>query len=78
MLYEVITLGSGGLLGLASLKISSFELFCIACIFLGAGNAFAQYYRFAAADAAPDNSKSKAISLVLAGGVVAAFSYNFV
>jgi len=71
--FGATVLGSGGLLGLASLKISSFELFCIACIFLGAGNAFAQYYRFAAADAAPDNSKSKAISLVLAGGVVAAF-----
>jgi predicted MFS family arabinose efflux permease len=38
---------------------------------VGSGNAFAQYYRFAAADAAPDHFKSKAISLVLAGGVVA-------
>lgn len=71
--FGAAVLGSGGLLGLASLKISSFELFCVACVFLGAGNAFAQYYRFAAADAAPDNFKSKAISLVLAGGVVAAF-----
>lgn len=65
--------GTGGLLGVAALKMSSFELFCLACIFLGAGNAFAQYYRFAAADAAPDSFKSKAISLVLAGGVAAAF-----
>jgi predicted MFS family arabinose efflux permease len=31
-----------------------------------------QYYRFAAVDTAPENFRSKAISLVLAGGVVAA------
>lgn len=65
--------GTGGLIGVAALKTSSFELFCVACICLGVGNAFAQYYRFAAADAAPENFKSKAISLVLAGGVAAAF-----
>ena len=33
-------------------------------------NAFGQYYRFAAADAAPADFKAKAISLVLAGGLV--------
>jgi predicted MFS family arabinose efflux permease len=71
--FGAAVLGSGGLLGVAALMVPSFELFCIASIFVGAGNAFAQYYRFAAADAAPDNFKSKAISLVLAGGVVAAF-----
>jgi MFS family permease len=66
--------GSGGVLGVAALKIGSFELFSLACMCVGAGNAFAQYYRFAAADAAPDHFKSKAISLVLAGGVFAAIA----
>lgn len=61
----------GGVLGVVALKIGSFEVFCLACMCVGSGNAFAQYYRFAAADAAPDHFKSKAISLVLAGGVVA-------
>jgi predicted MFS family arabinose efflux permease len=62
---------TGGVLGVAALKIGSFEVFSLACMCVGSGNAFAQYYRFAAADAAPDHFKSKAISLVLAGGVVA-------
>lgn len=62
---------AGGLLGALALKISSFELLSLACMCVGAGNAFAQYYRFAAADAAPESFRSKAISLVLAGGVIA-------
>jgi MFS family permease len=66
-----VILGLGGVVGTIALKISSFELFCLACMCLGAGNAFAQYYRFAAADAAPEAFRSKAISLVLAGGVIA-------
>ena len=67
-----IVFGVGGLLGMRALQIESFELFCLGAMCVGSGNAFAQYYRFAAADAAPENFKSKAISLVLAGGVVAA------
>jgi predicted MFS family arabinose efflux permease len=62
---------TGGVLGVVALKMGSFEVFSLACMCVGSGNAFAQYYRFAAADAAPDHFKSKAISLVLAGGVVA-------
>ncbi|MCJ7837771.1 MAG: MFS transporter, partial [Burkholderiales bacterium] len=37
---------------------------------LGVYNAFGQYYRFAAADAASHDFKAKAISLVLTGGLV--------
>jgi predicted MFS family arabinose efflux permease len=66
-----VVFGCGGLLGMMALKSGSFTLFSLACMCVGAGNAFAQYYRFAAADAAPENFKGKAISLVLAGGVVA-------
>ena len=36
----------------------------------GVYNAFGQYYRFAAADAATHDFKAKAISYVLAGGLV--------
>jgi MFS family permease len=39
----------------------------------GASAAFAWYYRFAAADASPMAFKPKAISLVMAGGVLAGF-----
>ncbi len=41
---------------------------------MGAYQGFAQYYRFAAADAVPEAVKSKAISFVVAGGIVAAFA----
>lgn len=50
----------------------SFVLFCLGAAVLGSFNAFAQYLRFAAADAADKDFRAKAISLVLAGGVVAA------
>jgi len=37
-------------------------------------NGFGQYYRFTAAEVAPDDFRSRAISYVLAGGMVAAFA----
>ena len=39
---------------------------------LGGFNGFATYYRFAAAEVAPEEFRSRAISLVMAGGIVAA------
>jgi MFS family permease len=50
---------------------SSFLLFCVGIIGLGVFNGAALFYRFAAADSATPAFRSKAISLVLAGGVVA-------
>ncbi|HKY01030.1 MAG TPA: MFS transporter [Burkholderiales bacterium] len=49
---------------------ANFWLFCFGTTIFGVYNAFGQYYRFAAADAAPADYKSRAISLVLAGGLV--------
>ncbi|MBN9310649.1 MFS transporter [Devosia sp.] len=50
-----------------------FPLFCVALAALGAPAAFANQYRFAAADSVPPALKSRAISWVLFGGVVAGF-----
>jgi len=50
----------------------SFALFCVATFLTGTYQSFALYYRFAAADTASEDFKAKAISWVLAGGVVAA------
>ena len=50
--------------------VGSLALLCLGTLLLGAYNAFGQYYRFAAADAAPADFKAKAISLVLAGGLL--------
>ncbi|MGO1117262.1 MFS transporter [Rhodovibrionaceae bacterium A322] len=63
---------AGGLLGMLSIFEANFLLLCFASTLTGAAAAFAMYYRFAAADTASDAFKSKAISLVLAGGVLAA------
>jgi hypothetical protein len=51
-----------------------FDLFCAGSMLVGAFNAFGQQYRFAAADAAGEAFRARAISLVVAGGVVAAFA----
>jgi MFS family permease len=54
----------------AGIVTGGFWLFCLGMVFLGAAGAFAQQYRFAAADAAPPDFRPNAISWVLAGGVV--------
>jgi MFS family permease len=61
---------AGGLIATAAIALGSFPLLCAGSVLLGAYNAFGQYYRFAAADAAPSDFKAKAISYVLAGGLV--------
>jgi MFS family permease len=63
----------GGLCTLAIFE-RRFELFCIGSMLVGAFNAFGQQYRFAAADAAGEKFRARAISLVVAGGVIAAFA----
>ena len=50
----------------------SFYLFILGSILLGFSQANQQFYRYAAADNVSNNLKSKAISLVLAGGIIAA------
>ena len=52
----------------------NFALFCAGSFFLGSFNAFGQQYRFAAADASTETFRPRAISLVIAGGVVAGFT----
>jgi len=61
--------------GVAALAIlaGSFLLFCAGSALLGVYVGFGQFYRFAAADVADQAHRSRAISLVLAGGVAAAF-----
>ena len=48
----------------------SFWVLCLGTLVMGIYNASGQYYRFAAADVAGTDFKSKAISLVMAGGLV--------
>ena len=67
----------GALIGMIGAAICSFALvranfwmFCLGTMIFGVYNAVAQYYRFAAADAVSAEFRPKAISLVLAGGLV--------
>ena len=63
----------GGAACLYGIEQADFPVFCLGALLFGFFSGFAQLYRFAAADVAPDAFKSKAISLVLTGGLVAAF-----
>lgn len=51
----------------------SFALFCAATAIIGIYNAIGLQYRFAAAEIATPGDRAKAISLVLAGGIVGGF-----
>ena len=67
-------LGVGGSLQSAlALYQSDFAAFVIGHFLLGSYQGFANYYRFAAIEAAGPAHAGRAISLVVAGGVVAAF-----
>jgi len=61
---------AGAAVSSLALWLHSFWLLCAGVLVLGVYNAFGQYYRFAAADAASYEFKAKAISLVLTGGLV--------
>lgn len=61
-----------GLLAAAGLYIGSLWLLAAGTFLVGAYQAFAQFYRFAAGEVAEEAFRPRAISLVLAGGVVAA------
>jgi MFS family permease len=62
----------GGLISVWSVFHAQFWTFCAGTALVGVFQAFAQYYRLAAADAVSEAAKSRAISTVLAGGVIAA------
>ena len=64
----------GGSLCALAIFQRRFDLFCVGSMLVGAFNAFGQQYRFAAADAAGEAFRARAISLVIAGGIVAAFA----
>lgn len=65
-------LGAGiGIYGIAN---KSTLLFCIATFLIGFYGGFSGFYRFAAADAVRESHRSRAISWVMAGGILAALA----
>ncbi|HUK09932.1 MAG TPA: MFS transporter [Stellaceae bacterium] len=63
--------GLGGAIGATAIFERNFLLFCLGNALWGCFQATAQYYRFAAADAVEPAYKPRAVSWVLAGGVLA-------
>ena len=63
---------AGALIAVVALQNSWFWLFCLGTFLLGIGIGFGTLYRFAAVEACEPGEQSKAISLVMAGGVLAA------
>ncbi|WP_407852219.1 MFS transporter [Bordetella petrii] len=64
----------GGLISVWAVFRADFWLFCAGTALVGVFQAFAQYYRLAAADAVEDDAKARAIAVVMAGGVIAALA----
>ena len=62
---------TGALLAAAATSAGSFAGFCAATFVMGAGAAFVQQYRFAAAESVGAAQAGRAVSLVLVGGIVA-------
>ena len=67
-----IVTGLGGIVATSALLNQHFWLFVAGLLTVGFGGAFVQQFRFAAADNAPHDFKARAISFVLAGGIVTA------
>lgn len=64
----------GGLVAAASVWTGSLLLLSAGTFLVGAYQAFAQFYRFAAGEIADEAFRPRAISFVLAGGIVAALA----
>ncbi|WP_181318291.1 MFS transporter [Pseudogemmobacter blasticus] len=62
----------GGALGAWALYIASFPLFCLGALFTGIYMSAQGFFRFAAADTASAEFRPKAISWVMAGGLLSA------
>jgi len=72
LLAALVGVGAGAVATAAILR-GDFALFVLAALMIGTFNAFGNYYRFAAVDVAGPAAAGRAVSLVLAGGVIAAF-----
>ena len=62
----------GGMVAAGGMYARSLPLLALGTMLVGGYQGFAQFYRFAASEVADESFRSRAISLVLAGGIVAA------
>lgn len=62
----------GGLLTTLALLHAQFWLFAVGCLLVGISAAFNQQYRFAAVDAGSEAARTRALALVMGGGILSA------
>lgn len=62
----------GGLISALGVAVGDFTLLCLGALPIGAYQASAMYYRFAALEAVDDSQKGRATAYVVGGGVLAA------
>jgi len=72
-MFAVIFGLGGATLATIAIINNQFWLFVMSTALIGIFNGFGNYFRFVAADSVEHNQKSKAISFVMAGGLLAAF-----
>lgn len=65
---------AGGLIAAAGIRLGLLVVLASGTFLVGVFQAFAQFYRFAASEVADEAFRPRAISLVLAGGVIAALA----
>ncbi len=63
---------AGGLIAYFGIVNAQFWVFCVGTCLFGLHNGFGNFYRFAAVESVPTDARNRAISYVLAGGVIAA------
>ena len=71
MVGSMLAATGGSVAALALLK-NSFWLFAVGLLLIGMSSGFVQKFRFAAADVSPSFFKARAISWILAGGIISA------
>ncbi len=72
-ILSAVLAGLSALLAAYAIALGSFALFCLAVLLLGTNSAFAQQYRFAAAESVETRFAGRAVSFLLLSGVVAGF-----
>jgi MFS family permease len=72
-----VVAAAGGTVSALAIAHASFGLFCVGTALVGASNATVGYYRYLAADTNPE-ARARAVSTVLAGGLLAALAGPFV
>jgi len=70
-IFSAVVAGLSALLAAYAIALGSFALFCLAVLLLGTNSAFAQQYRFAAAESVQARFAGRSVSFLLLSGVVA-------